>query len=76
MFVAGAGAWCGADGEVLMADAREQRGPRPCWHCTPGRTHTGHWGAGGSADIPGGGITPPCCRVHPGPGANDGVFLV
>ncbi|XP_019326835.1 PREDICTED: carbohydrate-responsive element-binding protein [Aptenodytes forsteri] len=32
---AGAGAQCGVDGEVLMAEAREQPSPVPCWHHAP-----------------------------------------
>ncbi|XP_053817059.1 carbohydrate-responsive element-binding protein isoform X13 [Vidua chalybeata] len=31
----GAGARCEADGQVLMAEAREQSGPVPCWHRAP-----------------------------------------
>ncbi|XP_072793374.1 carbohydrate-responsive element-binding protein isoform X3 [Taeniopygia guttata] len=31
----GAGVRCEADGRVLMAEAREQSGPVPCWHRAP-----------------------------------------
>ncbi|XP_038014308.1 carbohydrate-responsive element-binding protein isoform X3 [Motacilla alba alba] len=32
---AGAGVRCETDGQVLMAEAREQSSPVPCWHCAP-----------------------------------------
>lgn len=41
---AGAGVRCEADGEVLMAEAREQSGPVPCRHRAPGRIGAAHWG--------------------------------
>lgn len=40
----GAGVQYEADAEVLMAEAREQPGPVPCWHRAPGRICAGHWG--------------------------------
>lgn len=74
MSAAGARAWCGVDGEVLMAEAREQPGPMPCWHRAPGRTCAGHRGTGGWAGCPMGWHRPAvlqgsrrawgqCCRV-------------
>lgn len=44
VFAAGAGVRCEADGRVLMAEAREQSGPVPCWRHAPGRISSGHWG--------------------------------
>lgn len=41
---AGAGVRCEADGQVLMAEAREQSSPVPGWHCVSGRIGAGHWG--------------------------------
>ncbi|XP_039588917.1 carbohydrate-responsive element-binding protein isoform X6 [Passer montanus] len=32
---AGAGVRCETDGQVLMAEARDQCSPVPCWHCAP-----------------------------------------
>lgn len=70
----GAGAWCGADGEVLMAEARDQPGavPELCWHRAPGRTRSGRWVTGARLASSWGGITLQHCRARREPRASAG----
>lgn len=78
MSPAGAGAWCGADGEVLMAEAREQPSavPELCWHRTPGRTCSGYWVTGAKLASSWGGITLQYRRACLEPRVSAGGFCI